>query len=71
MDLDYVWTAPSRGGWVRVKMPPAAPQVAMAKEFPPDRPLRGPIAAPFPKVQAVPFHYKNPVSGRVPPLLLP
>jgi hypothetical protein len=71
MDLDYVWTAPSRGGWVRVTTPPDAPQVPMAKEFPPDRPLRRPVAAPFPKVQAVPFHYKNPVSGRVPPLLLP
>ena len=71
MDLDYVWTASSRGGWVRVKTPSTPPQVAMAKEFPPDRPLRGPIAAPFPKVQAVPFHYKNPVSGRVPQLLLP
>jgi hypothetical protein len=71
MDLDYVWTAPSRGGWVRVNTPPTAPQVAMATEFPPDRPLRGPVVAPFPKVQPVPFHYKNPVSGRVPPLLLP
>jgi hypothetical protein len=71
MDLDYVWTAPSRGGWVHVKTPPAAPQVAMTKEFPPDRSLRGPIAAPFPKVRAVPFHYANPVSGRRPPLLLP
>jgi len=71
MDLDYVWTAPSHGGWVRVKTPPEAPQVAIAKEFPPDRPLRGSIAAPFPKVQAMPFHYRNPVSGRVPPLLLP
>jgi hypothetical protein len=71
MDLDYVWTAPSRGGWVRVKTAPAAPQIAMAREFPPDRPLRGPVAAPFPKVQVVPFHYPNPVSGRVPPLLLP
>jgi hypothetical protein len=70
MDLDYVWQAPSRGGWVRVKTPPAAPQVTMAKEFPPDRPLRGSIAAPFPKVHAVPFHYRNPVSGRVPPVLL-
>ena len=39
MDLDYVWQAPSRGGWVRVKTPPTAPQVAMTKEFPPDRPL--------------------------------
>ena len=71
MDLDYVWTAPSRGGWVRVKTPPSAPQIEMTKEFPPDRPLRGPIAAPFPKIEDVPFHYKNPVSGRVPPMLLP
>ena len=71
MDLDYVWQAPSRGGWVRVTTPPAAPPVALAKEFPPDRPLRGSIAAPFPKVHAVPFHYRNPVSGRVPPVLLP
>jgi hypothetical protein len=71
MDLDYVWNAPSRGGWARVKSAPPAPDVPMAKEFPPDRPLRGPVAAPFPKVADVPFHYKNPVSGRVPPLLLP
>jgi len=71
MDLDYVWNAPSRGGWVRIKTPPTAPEVAMAKTFPPDRPLRGSIAAPFPKVHTVPFHYKNPVSGRVPPVLLP
>ena len=70
MDLDYVWTAPSRGGWVRVKAPPAVPQVAM-KDFPPDRPLRGSIAAPFPALYTVAFHYRNPVSGRVPPVLLP
>ena len=71
MDLDYVWQAPSRGGWVRVKEPPTAPQVTLTREFPPDRPLRGSIAPPFPKVHAMPFHYKNPVSGRVPPVLLP
>lgn len=71
MDLDYIWRAPSRGGWVRVNTSPPAPPVAMAQAFPPDRPLRGSIAAPFPKVHTVPFHYKNPVSGRVPPLLLP
>jgi hypothetical protein len=70
MDLDYIWSARPRGGWVRVKTPPTAPPVAMAREFPPDRPLRGSIAAPFPKVHAVPFHYRNPVSGRVPPVLL-
>ena len=55
MDLDYVWNAPSRGGWVRIKRPPTAPDVAMAKTFPPDRPLRGSIAAPFPKVYTVPL----------------
>jgi hypothetical protein len=71
MDLDYVWQAPSRGGWVRVKEAPTAPPVNLATEFPPDRPLRGSIAAPFPKVHTVPFHYRNPVSGRVPPVLLP
>jgi len=71
MDLDYVWQAPSRGGWARVKTPLAPPEVAIAREFPPDRPLRGSIAAPFPKVHAVPFHYANPVTGRVPPVLLP
>ena len=71
MDLDYVWSAPSRGGWVRVKTPPTAPQVAMARAFPPDRPLRGSIAAPFPTVHVVPFHYKNLVSGRAPAVLLP
>jgi hypothetical protein len=71
LDLDYVWQASSRGGWVRVTAPPTAPEVAMAREFPPDRPLRGSTTAPFPKVHAVPFHYKNPVSGRVPPVLLP
>jgi hypothetical protein len=70
MDLDYVWTSPSRGGWVRVKTPPGAPRVETMKDFPPDRPLRGPIVAPFPKIETVPFHYVNPVSGRVPPLLL-
>ena len=55
MDLDYVWTAPSRRGWARVMTPPTAPVIAMAKEFPPDRPLPGSIAAPFPKVHTVPF----------------
>lgn len=70
MDLDYVWTAPSRGGWARVTTPPAAPPAAMAT-YPPDRPLRGSVAAPFPKVHAVGFHYRNPVSDRRPPVLLP
>jgi hypothetical protein len=76
VDLEEVWTSPSRGGWVHVTAPATAPQLtvaneSLAKEFPPDRPLRGSIAASFPRVQPVPFHYRNPVSGRVPPVLLP
>ena len=71
MDLNYIWTAPSRGGWIHVDAPPTAPRIAMATQFPPDRPLRGPVAAPFPKLYAVPFHYKNPVTGRAPAALLP
>jgi len=71
MDLDYTWTAPARGGWVRVKTAPTAPTVAIAKTFPPDRPLRGSITPPFPKVHDVAFHYRNPVSGRMPAVLLP
>jgi hypothetical protein len=43
MNLTHVWTAPSRGGWVRVAPSPVT----------------------------VPFHYRNPVSGRKPPLLVP
>jgi hypothetical protein len=40
------------------------------KEFPPDRPMRGPPEAPFPKIAEMPFHYVNPVSSRRPGLLL-
>jgi hypothetical protein len=38
--------------------------------FPPDMPMRGPEAAPFPKIADMPFHYVNPVSGRRPGLML-
>lgn len=69
MDLDYVWNASSRGGCVRVKTPPTAPQVARSSH--PTVRSAARIAAPFPKVHAVPFYYLNPVSGRVPPVLLP
>jgi hypothetical protein len=51
---------------------PAAPPTAAegrgappaAEALPPDRALRGPADAPFPKIVALPFHYDNPVSGR-------
>jgi hypothetical protein len=42
----------------------------MSKKFPPDKPLRGIVSAPFPKIVDLPFHYINPVTGRKPPLLL-
>ncbi len=29
------------------------------------------VAAPFPKIVDLPFHYVNPVTGRKPPVLLP
>ena len=38
--------------------------------FPPDRPQRT-RQYPFPEIDEPAFHYKNPVSSRVPPLLLP
>jgi len=38
---------------------------------PPDGPLRGAPAAPYPELAVMAFHYKNPVSGRDPPELLP
>lgn len=73
MDLDYVWTTGYTTGWAKVNPDDArrfAPQPAFAKEFPPDRPLRGVTFAPFPQIAPIGFHYRNPVSGREPPLLL-
>ena len=56
--------APYEGGWARMKPPPADWRTDAAKDFPPDRP---PTVSyrPFPEPQVPPFHYKNPVSGRV------
>jgi hypothetical protein len=33
--------------------------------------FKGAVAAPFPKIIEFPFHYRNPVTGRKPPVLLP
>jgi hypothetical protein len=70
MDLDYTWTANYKGGWVKGPMSFKLRSGTMKEKFPPDRPLRGPVEAPFPKIADMPFHYVNPVSGRRPPLLL-
>jgi len=73
MDLDYIWTSNYDKGWARID-PAAArrytPKPGALADYPPDRPLRGPDVAPFPELAPMPFHYRNPVSGRVPPLLL-
>ena len=42
----------------------------IATEMPPDHPIRVRQYA-FPEIVEPPFHYKNPVSGRMPPELLP
>lgn len=71
MDLDYVFEANSKGGWAHAAGTFGPPKSPMSSTIPPDRPLRGTITAPFPKIMEMPFHYANPVSGRKPPLLLP
>jgi hypothetical protein len=73
MDLDYVWTTSYTAGWAKVNADDArrfAPPPEFTKEYPPDRPLRGVTYAPFPKIAETGFHYRNPASGRAPPLLL-
>jgi hypothetical protein len=70
MDLDYTWTADYKGGWPKGGMSFQLSEGDMLEKFPPDRPLRGPSAAPYPEIVDVPFHYVNPVSGRKPALLL-
>jgi ABC-type nitrate/sulfonate/bicarbonate transport system substrate-binding protein len=71
MDLDYVWTTGYKAGWAGVKPGDArtfAPTTAFP--FPPDGPLRGVAYAPFPEINAMAFHFANPVSGREPPVML-
>jgi hypothetical protein len=73
MDLDYTWAAGYREGWAGSARAGAADALAAeereaspaVESLPPDRPLRGPADAPFPNIVDVPFHYDNPVSGRV------
>ncbi|MBN8831416.1 MAG: nuclear transport factor 2 family protein [Sphingomonadales bacterium] len=47
------------------------PNVGALRDFPPDAPLVGEVAAPYPAVGKMWFHYANPVSGRRPPLMTP
>lgn len=74
MDLDYIWRGPYGQGWVKVD-PTAtngnAPPPALKKDYPPDGELRGPNEPPWPDMQPLALHFRNPVSGRAPALLLP
>ena len=56
--------APFEGGWARMQPAPADWRSDTAKAFPPDRPPTR-TYRPFPEPQVPPFHYRNPVSGRV------
>jgi len=81
MDLEYTWNANYSTGWARVASRPtparsnpataAAPRTPANPALIPDAPLRGAPAAPYPDLATMAFHYRNPVSGRDPPELLP
>jgi hypothetical protein len=57
------------GGGIQQGLGGAALPNRFAKEFPPDRPIRSKQYA-FPEIVEPAFHYKNPVTGRIPPELL-
>ena len=63
-------TAARGGGGIQQGLGGAASPNRFATEFPPDRPIRARQYA-FPQIVEPAFHYKNPVSGRMPAELLP
>jgi len=58
------------GGGIAQGLGGAASPNRFATEFPPDRPIRARQYA-FPQIVEPAFHYRNPVSGRMPAELLP
>jgi hypothetical protein len=58
------------GGGIQQGLGGAASPNRFATEFPPDRPIRSKQYA-FPQIVEPAFHYKNPVTGRMPGELLP
>lgn len=69
MDLDYTWIAGYAGGWTAAD--PALgealrPTPELLARYRVDAPQRGAVGVPFPAIEALPFHYANPVSGRPP-----
>jgi|WetSurMetagenome_2_1015567.scaffolds.fasta_scaffold42846_2 hypothetical protein len=58
------------GGGIQQGLGGAASPARFMADFPPDRPIRSKQYA-FPEIVEPAFHYRNPVTGRVPPALLP
>ena len=58
------------GGGIQQGLGGAASPMRFMSEFPPDRPIRSKQYA-FPEIVEPAFHYKNPVTGRMPAALLP
>jgi hypothetical protein len=58
------------GGGIQQGLGGAASPLQFAVDFPPDKPIRSKQYA-FPQIIEPAFHYKNPVTGRMPPELLP
>jgi hypothetical protein len=71
MDLDYTWSAGYAGGWAKVEAVARRAAPVPTLSVLPDGPLRGVIYPPYPDLATMAFHYRNPVSGREPPELLP
>jgi hypothetical protein len=58
------------GGGIQQGLGGAVSPNRFMTEFPPDRPIRSKQYA-FPEIIEPAFHYKNPVTGRMPPAFLP
>jgi len=74
MDLDYIWRGGYGQGWVKAPANAAnnnAPPPALKTQYPPDAELRGANEPPWPGMLPLALHFRNPVSGRAPELLLP
>ena len=75
-DINHIWRSPTYSkGWARV--PEGSGEslsrspAKLIEAMPPDRPIEGPAFPSFPDIGRMWFHYRNPVSGRAPPDLLP
>lgn len=68
VEIDHVWRTPGyKAGWARVPENFGVRKPSpLLTTYPPDEPPRGITFAPFPSIGPMWFHYRNPVSGRVP-----